>query len=72
MIEVCQWFYFGIKEGNKAHRMFNPQSNKIMVSRDVVFEETEIWSWDAAKVQDFSEIVEGERSILSSCHCNRC
>ena len=44
MIEVCQWFYFDIKEGNKAHRMFNPQSNKIMVSRDVVFEETEIWS----------------------------
>jgi hypothetical protein len=36
--------YFGIKDGGKAHRMYNPQSNKAVVSRDVVFEETVKWS----------------------------
>lgn len=34
--------YFGKEEGSKAHRMFNPQTNMIVVSRDVVFEETEV------------------------------
>jgi hypothetical protein len=29
--------YFGIEEGSKAHRMYDPQTNRIVVSRDVVF-----------------------------------
>jgi transposase InsO family protein len=39
-----QMVYFGKEDGSKAHRMFNPQTNKIVVSRDVVFEEGEKWS----------------------------
>jgi hypothetical protein len=35
--------YFGVEEGSKAHRMYNPQTNKIVVSRDVVFEESKSW-----------------------------
>lgn len=35
--------------------MFNPQTNKIVVRRDVVFEEGHKWSWDAAEAIDFSE-----------------
>jgi hypothetical protein len=31
--------YFGVEEGSKAHRLYNPQTRKIVVSRDVVFEE---------------------------------
>jgi hypothetical protein len=47
--------YFGIEEGSKAHRMYNPQNKKIIVSRDVVFEESVKWSWDAVNDIDFSE-----------------
>jgi len=32
--------YFGVEEESKAHRMFNPQTNKLVVSRDVIFEES--------------------------------
>jgi len=46
--------YFGIAEGSKAHRMYNPHTNKIVVSRDVVFEEGVKWSWDAAETEIFS------------------
>ena len=46
--------YFGIEEGSKAHRMFNPQTNRIVVSRDVVFEETVMWDWDATDTEGFS------------------
>jgi hypothetical protein len=53
-----QMVYFGKEDGSKAHRMFNPQTNKIVVSRDVVFEEGEKWSWETAETEDFSVIVE--------------
>ena len=46
--------YFGIEEGSKAHRMYNPQTNKIVVSRDVVFEEIEKWDWEAAETEEIS------------------
>lgn len=31
--------YFGVEEGSKAHRLFDPLHGKIVVSRDVIFEE---------------------------------
>lgn len=37
--------YLGVEEGSKAHKLFNPKTKKIVVSRDVVFEETKAWSW---------------------------
>jgi hypothetical protein len=39
--------YFGAEYGNKAHRLYDPQSRRIVVSRDVVFEESETWKWNA-------------------------
>jgi len=38
--------YFGVEQGSKAHRMYNPQTNKIVISRDVIFEESRSWQWD--------------------------
>jgi len=40
--------YFGVEEGSKAHRLYDPDTNKIIVSRDVVFEEGAVWKWDSA------------------------
>ena len=34
-----QMVYLGVEEGSKAHRFYDTQHNKIVVSRDVVFEE---------------------------------
>ena len=36
----CKCIFLGVSEESKAYRMYNPTSKKIMVSRDVVFEET--------------------------------
>ena len=36
----------GISEESKAYRLYNPVSQKILVSRDVVFEEYKSWNWD--------------------------
>ncbi|KAJ6855707.1 Integrase catalytic domain-containing protein [Populus alba x Populus x berolinensis] len=36
----------GVSEGSKAYRLYDPASQKIIVSRDVVFEEDKCWNWD--------------------------
>lgn len=45
--------YLRVEEGSKAHSLFDPQTKRIGVSRDVVFEETKAWEWksDYTKVQ---------------------
>ena len=47
--------YFGVEEGSKAHRMYNPTTNIIVVSRDVVFEESVKWSWEPTGSFSFAE-----------------
>ena len=36
---------FGFSEESKGYRMYNPKTKKIVVSRDVVFEEDKRWNW---------------------------
>jgi hypothetical protein len=35
--------YFGAEDGSKAFRLYDPNSNKIIVSIDTVFEEHMLW-----------------------------
>lgn len=35
----------GKSEESKAYRLYDPVSNKVVVSRDVIFEENEGWNW---------------------------
>lgn len=37
--------FFGISDESKAYKLFDPISKKIIVSRDVVFEEERSWDW---------------------------
>ncbi|RDY04656.1 hypothetical protein CR513_11603, partial [Mucuna pruriens] len=38
--------FLGVSEESKAHRLYDLFSQKIIVSRDVVFEENKSWDWD--------------------------
>jgi hypothetical protein len=51
--------YFGVEEGSKAHRLYNPQTKKIVVSRDVIFEEAASWNWNS-EFGENSEFIVGE------------
>lgn len=35
----------GVSEESKAYRLFDPTSQKILINRDVVFDETAKWDW---------------------------
>ena len=38
----------GVSEESKGYRLFDPVTKKIVVSRDVIFEEEKQWDWDVS------------------------
>ncbi|KAI5448232.1 hypothetical protein KIW84_015599 [Lathyrus oleraceus] len=36
----------GVSEESKAYRLYNPISKRIIISRDVIFEEEKQWNWE--------------------------
>jgi len=59
--------FMGISEESKAFRMYDPETQKIIISRDVIFEEMEKWDWNQSgetTSQDFlcAEIDEKEEN----------
>ena len=44
--------YLGVDEGCKAHRLLDVTGNKVVVSRDIICEESIPWSWSAVSGED--------------------
>lgn len=52
--------FLGVSEESKAYRLFNPITKKIIISRDVVFDEENSWDWnDTGKQQVQVNLDEG-------------
>ena len=43
--------FIGCSNESKGYRLFNPKTNKLVVARDVVFDEMAAWSWDQKLTQ---------------------
>ena len=55
-----------ISEESKAYRLYDPISLRIIVSRDVVFEENEEWEWDKHESTDICELEwEDDEKVVS-------
>lgn len=50
----------GTEPGSKSYRMYDPQTKTIVVSRDVIFDESKGWNW---KTEDKEQSTTGEFSI---------
>ena len=44
--------HLGMEPGSKAYRLIDPQTRKIVVSRDVVFDESRGWNWSTNNVEE--------------------
>ena len=53
-----QCVLLGVSDESKAYRLFDPVAKKIIVSRDVVFEENEGWNWNMSKEEMASDVLE--------------
>ena len=38
----------GVSEESKGYRLFDPVAKRVVVSRDVIFEEEKQWDWDVS------------------------
>ncbi|GKC58826.1 copia-type polyprotein [Tanacetum coccineum] len=47
---------FGVSEESKAYRLYDPVNNKIVISKDVVFEEEKAWPWNQGSVAAKSDL----------------
>jgi hypothetical protein len=60
--------YLGVEDGSKAHRLYDPQTKRIAVSRDVVFEEAIPWEWDSVYTKgskfDVEDVMDGITNTL--------
>lgn len=54
--------YLGRDPGTKGYRLLEPDSGKILVSRDVVYDETKTWQWD--KQQRDNEAPHGSFAVF--------
>ena len=44
--------HLGTEQGSKAYCLLDPQTRKIVVSRDVVFDESRGWNWSTNNVEE--------------------
>ncbi|KAL8166419.1 hypothetical protein V2J09_007918 [Rumex salicifolius] len=42
---------FGVSTESKGYRLYNPVSKKVIVSRDVIFEEDKSWEWERTNAE---------------------
>lgn len=45
--KAIKCIFLGVSEESKAHRLYNPLTEKIIISRDVVFDEENSWCWSS-------------------------
>ena len=57
---------FGVSDESKAYRFFDPTNKKIIISKDVIFEENKGWIWEQSGVENHLEIVVEESSDSQS------
>lgn len=52
--------FLGVSDESKAWRLYDPVSKKILISKDVVFEEEEEWDWGRTEEEIKQDILEWE------------
>lgn len=64
--EKC--IFLGVSDKSKAYKLYNPSTMKIVISRDVVFDEEGTWSWNQTRVKenipaDFDDQKKGQQPM---------
>ena len=60
--KIFRCVLLGMSEESKAYRLYDPASKKIVVSKDVVFEEDECWDWGRINEEARLDILKWEDS----------
>ncbi|KAF2291245.1 hypothetical protein GH714_020915 [Hevea brasiliensis] len=59
--------FLGVSEQSKAYKLYNPNTKKILSSRDVVFDEEVFWEWNGkAATNEVSAMLDFEEKITEN------
>jgi hypothetical protein len=50
--------FIGYESGIKGYRLFDPTTNSLVISRDVVFEENVTWDWDNTRYSADRQVID--------------
>jgi hypothetical protein len=50
--------FIGYESGTKGYRLFDPTTNSLVISRDVVFEENVTWDWDNTRYSADRQVID--------------
>lgn len=56
--------YLGMEPGTKANRLLDPVNGTLHISRDVVFQEDKMWSWEQINVSTSEVIFPNDLTIV--------
>lgn len=55
----------GVSEESKAYRLVGPHTHKVVISKDVIFEEHKSWTWNQAEDGEYGqEIIWGDYDFI--------
>ncbi|KAL5787638.1 hypothetical protein ACOSP7_004587 [Xanthoceras sorbifolium] len=69
--EGVKCIFLGVSEESKAYRLYNPVTKKILISRDVIFDEEQAWDWNDLEKQPFSMNIDEEKVEMKTAQLNQ-
>lgn len=76
--------FLGVSHPSKAYKLYNPNTKKIVISHNVVFDEEKFWAWkndgvgqqipanfDEENEDERQQLVENEQQSLTTCSHSR-
>lgn len=52
--------FLGVSQESKAYRLYDPVTDKVVISRDVIFDEEATWDWPKGNQETQELIIEDE------------
>jgi hypothetical protein len=62
----AQMIFIGYEQGTKAYRVYNPVTDSVHSTRDVIFDEAEQWDWDEVEADEANSTFRVEYMVMST------